>query len=115
MSNENGKRLTLDRASILIDARRELALPSRRLFGKRLLTLGGLTMLTGCSLTDDESVDTFLNAVSRLNDRAQAMLFDPNRLAPTLPKRKSPGRFRSMRSTASTTYLTSTRRIIGCN
>jgi len=33
----------------LIDARRELAMPSRRLFGKRLLTLGGLTMLTGCS------------------------------------------------------------------
>jgi len=46
----------LDRESILIDARRELAMPSRRLFGKRLLTLGGLTMLTGCSLTDDDSV-----------------------------------------------------------
>ncbi|MDN7935059.1 molybdopterin-dependent oxidoreductase [Burkholderia metallica] len=84
MNEENGKkRPMLDRASILIDVRRELALPSRRLFGKRLLTLGGLTMLTGCSLTDDESVDTFLSAVSRLNDRAQAMLFDPNGLAPT--------------------------------
>ena len=38
----------LDSESILIDARRELAMPSRRLFGKRLLTLGGLSMLTGC-------------------------------------------------------------------
>jgi hypothetical protein len=33
----------LDRASILIDARRELSMPSRRLFGKQLLTLGGLS------------------------------------------------------------------------
>ncbi|RZF26568.1 molybdopterin-binding protein [Paraburkholderia sp. UYCP14C] len=74
---------TLDRASILIDAKRELAMPSRRLFGKQLLTLGGLSMLTGCSLTDDASVNHFLTAVSRLNDRAQAALFDPKQLAPT--------------------------------
>ncbi|CAE6741532.1 molybdopterin-dependent oxidoreductase [Paraburkholderia nemoris] len=73
----------LDRESILIDARRELAMPSRRLFGKRLLTLGGLSMLTGCSLTDNDSVTAFLTAVSRLNDRAQAALFDPKQLAPT--------------------------------
>ena len=43
----------LDRESILIDARRELSMPSRRLFGKQLLTIGGLSMLTGCSLTDE--------------------------------------------------------------
>ena len=69
--------------SMLIDARRELAMPSRRLFGKRMLTLGGLSMLTGCSITDDKSVNTLLTAVSRLNDRAQALLFDPKQLAPT--------------------------------
>lgn len=73
----------LDRESILIDVRRELSMPSRRLFGKQLLSLGGLSMLTGCSLTDDESVNKFLTAVSRLNDRAQAALFDPRQLAPT--------------------------------
>ncbi|WP_027212101.1 molybdopterin-dependent oxidoreductase [Burkholderia sp. WSM2232] len=73
----------LDRESILIDARRELSIPSRRLFGKQLLSLGGLSLLTGCSLTDDESVNKFLVAVSRLNDRAQAALFDPKLLAPT--------------------------------
>ncbi|SMG12232.1 molybdopterin-dependent oxidoreductase [Paraburkholderia susongensis] len=73
----------LDRASILTDAKRELSMPSRRLFGKQLLTLGGLSMLTGCSLTDDDSVNKFLTAVSRLNDRAQAALFDPRQLAPT--------------------------------
>ncbi|CAB3690199.1 Putative protein-methionine-sulfoxide reductase subunit YedZ1 [Paraburkholderia phenoliruptrix] len=73
----------LDRESILIDARRELSMPSRRLFGRQLLSLGGLSLLTGCSLTDDESVNKFLTAVSRLNDRAQAALFNPKLLAPT--------------------------------
>jgi len=75
--------MTVDRESLAIDVRRELDAPSRRLFGKRILTLGGLTMLTGCSLTDEASVETFLSRVSRMNDRVQAWLFDPNRLAPT--------------------------------
>ncbi|MCP3022089.1 molybdopterin-dependent oxidoreductase [Cupriavidus basilensis] len=74
---------TLDRRLILRDAVRELDMPSRRLFAKRAITLGGLTMLTGCSLTDDASVERFLTAVSRFNDRVQGWLFDPNRLAPT--------------------------------
>jgi DMSO/TMAO reductase YedYZ molybdopterin-dependent catalytic subunit len=73
----------LDHASILIDVRRELAMPSRRLFTQRALTLGGLSLLTGCSLTDDASVNRFLMSVSRFNDRVQAWLFDPKRLAPT--------------------------------
>ncbi|MCC8395521.1 molybdopterin-dependent oxidoreductase [Paraburkholderia sp. MMS20-SJTR3] len=73
----------IDLASLSIDVRGELDMPSRRLFGKRILTLGGLAMLTGCSLSDDKSVDTFLASVSRMNDRVQAWLFDPNRLAPT--------------------------------
>ncbi|GJG94289.1 molybdopterin-dependent oxidoreductase [Cupriavidus pauculus] len=81
--NPKSSRPTVDLKSVAIDVRRELELPSRRLFGKRILTLGGLTMLTGCSLTDDASVETFLSRVSRMNDRVQAWLFDPNRLAPT--------------------------------
>ncbi|MGI4813392.1 MAG: molybdopterin-dependent oxidoreductase [Janthinobacterium lividum] len=74
---------SLDRKLILADAKRELALPTRRLFAKRVLTLGGLTMLTGCDLTNDKSVTNFLTQVSRLNDRVQGLLFDPNKLAPT--------------------------------
>jgi DMSO/TMAO reductase YedYZ molybdopterin-dependent catalytic subunit len=77
------KRMDIDRESLLIDVRRELDMPSRRLFGKRVLTLGGLAMLTGCSLSDNKSVETFLTRVSRMNDSVQAWLFDPNRLAPT--------------------------------
>lgn len=75
--------VTLDRNLILHDAVRELDMPSRRLFAKRAVTLGGLSMLTGCSLTDDASVERFLAAVSRFNDRVQGWLFDPGRLAPT--------------------------------
>jgi len=47
------------------------------------LSLGALTMLTGCNLSDGDAVDKALWAVSRFNDRVQAWLFDPNRLAPT--------------------------------
>ncbi|WP_321963294.1 molybdopterin-dependent oxidoreductase [Paraburkholderia sp. J7] len=83
MKTPDHKIIELDRAAILADARRELDMPSRRLFGKRMLTLGGLSLLTGCTITDDASVNTFLTAVSRLNDRVQGWLFDPTRLAPT--------------------------------
>jgi len=76
----------LDRKLILHDARRELSVPSRRLFGRQAITLGGLLLLTGCSLTDESSVESFLMAVSRFNDRVQGWLFDPNRLAPTYPE-----------------------------
>jgi DMSO/TMAO reductase YedYZ molybdopterin-dependent catalytic subunit len=76
-------RYRLDRRSLEIDVRRELEMPSRRRFNRRILTRGGLTMLTGCTLVDDASVNDFLVKVSRMNDRVQAWLFDPKRLAPT--------------------------------
>ena len=73
-------------AEILKDAGRQieqLAIPSRRLFGRQALSLGALSMLTGCSLTDDKSVEAMLKSVSRFNDDVQGFLFDPTRLAPT--------------------------------
>jgi len=84
--SKSGEIVKLDRKLILHDATRELSAPSRRLFGKRAITLGGLLLLTGCSLTDESSVESFLMAVSRFNDRVQGWLFDPNRLAPTYPE-----------------------------
>ena len=69
--------------ALLRETERALAAPARRLFAQRVLTLGGLSMLTGCSISDDKSVNAFLTQVSRLNDRVQGLLFDPNRLAPT--------------------------------
>ena len=76
----------LDAASIIKDAQKELRAPARRLFGKRILTLGGLAMLSGCDLTNDKSVNAMLRKMSSFNDGAQALLFNPNRLAPTYPE-----------------------------
>jgi DMSO/TMAO reductase YedYZ molybdopterin-dependent catalytic subunit len=58
---------------------------NRRLMLKHSLSVGALTMLTGCNLQDGDAVDRVLWAMSRWNDRVQAWLFDPNRLAPTYP------------------------------
>jgi DMSO/TMAO reductase YedYZ molybdopterin-dependent catalytic subunit len=77
------RKLSLDGAAVLHDAMRQLAQPARRLFLQRSLTLGGLSMLTGCSLGDGASVEKALAAMSRFNDDVQAKLFDPQRLAPT--------------------------------
>lgn len=76
----------LDTQLILKDAKRELAQPQRRLFAKQLLTLGGLSLLSGCTLTDQASVNAMLRRISRFNDRVQAWLFDPAQLAPTYPE-----------------------------
>lgn len=47
------------------------------------MSLGALTMLTGCDITDGDAVQKALTAVSRWNDRVQAAIFSPTRLAPT--------------------------------
>lgn len=60
--------------------------PARRLFMQRSLSLGGLSLLTGCVITDNESAEKALLKISKMNDKVQAWLFDPNRLAPTYPE-----------------------------
>ncbi|MEK7321679.1 MAG: molybdopterin-dependent oxidoreductase [Pseudomonadota bacterium] len=57
----------------------------RRLLLKGALSVGALGLLTGCNITNQESVRKTLWTMSRWNDRIQAALFDPNRLAPTYP------------------------------
>lgn len=48
------------------------------------LTLGGAALLTGCDLSDDDSVvDRALWSMLRFNDAVQAALFNPVRLART--------------------------------
>src|SRR5262245_41180155 len=56
---------------------------ARRGFLKGSLSLGALTLLTGCDVTHTDDVQAVLNATSRWNDRVQAALFNPNRLMPT--------------------------------
>jgi DMSO/TMAO reductase YedYZ molybdopterin-dependent catalytic subunit len=79
-------RLAIDGEAALKEAvNRISARPARREFLRRSLTLGGLAMLTGCTLIDEASVETALTRISRMNDEVQGWLFDPNRLAPTYP------------------------------
>jgi DMSO/TMAO reductase YedYZ molybdopterin-dependent catalytic subunit len=47
------------------------------------LSLGALTLLGGCDVTDNAGSQTVLRAVSGWNDRVQGFLFRPNHLAPT--------------------------------
>jgi len=76
----------VDGDAVVKEALQRLDLPSRRLFMRRALTLGGLSLLTGCAIVDEHSAERALMKVSRFNDQVQAWLFDPNRLAPTYPE-----------------------------
>ena len=66
----------------------------RRLFLRQGLSLGALTLLTGCDVTDTSAVQSVLNGISRWNDRAQAALFNPRRLMPTYPESEAVRDFR---------------------
>jgi DMSO/TMAO reductase YedYZ molybdopterin-dependent catalytic subunit len=67
----------------LSDHRRALQKVERRLLLRRGLSIGALTMLTGCNLQDNDTVDRVLWAMSRWNDRVQAAIFGGDRLAKT--------------------------------
>jgi DMSO/TMAO reductase YedYZ molybdopterin-dependent catalytic subunit len=54
----------------------------RRLFLKQSLSLGALTLLTGCDVTDIGAVRSITAAMSKWNDGVQAALFSQTRLAP---------------------------------
>ncbi len=64
---------------------KEIKLIERRLFLKKGLSLGALTMLSGCTLGDD-AVQQMLTTMSRWNDGVQGWLFDPSRLATEYPE-----------------------------
>lgn len=67
-------------------SRPAIARIERRLFLRQSLSLGALTLLSGCNVTDAESVQKVLTGMSGWNDRVQAWLFDPGRLAPEFPE-----------------------------
>src|SRR5437660_10894614 len=60
--------------------------PTRRRFLRGGASLGALAFLTGCDIIDGPSAEKALRLVSGFNDRVQAWVFDPNRLAPTYPE-----------------------------
>lgn len=67
---------------------------SRRTFAGRTLSLGALTFLTGCDISNDDAVQAALARVSAWNDRVQGWLFDGTKLAPTFAERDAVKDFR---------------------
>ena len=56
---------------------------NRRNVLRGAMSLGALTMLTGCDVSEDDPVQRALRAVSSWNDRVQEAIFRPDHLAPT--------------------------------
>jgi DMSO/TMAO reductase YedYZ molybdopterin-dependent catalytic subunit len=80
----NGSMKKPDRG--LVALTRDIVKLERRLFFRQGLSLGALTMLSGCDITDAETVQKVLWRMSQWNDRVQAALFDQNKLAPIYPE-----------------------------
>ena len=75
-----------DTGAILKEAARRLDVPTRRLFLRNAIGLGSLTLLSGCDVADGVSAERMLQSMSDFNDRVQALLFDPGKLAPEYPE-----------------------------
>jgi DMSO/TMAO reductase YedYZ molybdopterin-dependent catalytic subunit len=69
--------------SVLKENRKLVADINRRGLLRGAGSLGALTMLTGCDVTENDSVQKVLRAVSAWNDDVQELIFRPNHLAPT--------------------------------
>ena len=67
----------------LKDQRPQIEKLERRLFLKQGLSLGALSLLTGCNLEDNDTVDRILWTMSHWNDEVQAALFSPTKLVRT--------------------------------
>jgi DMSO/TMAO reductase YedYZ molybdopterin-dependent catalytic subunit len=76
----------VDAKLLIKDAAKRLPDPTRRFFLRGAASLGALTFLTGCDIVDGVSAERALRAIDRFNDKAQAWLFNPNKLAPTYPE-----------------------------
>lgn len=85
MIRKPNRKIAVDGAAVVREALGRIESPSRRRLLQRSLTLGGLALLTGCTMSDENSVEQALVKVSRFNDRVQGWIFDPNKLAPTYP------------------------------
>ena len=75
----------VDARLLVRDAAKLMPGPTRRLFLRGGASLGALAFLTGCDIIDGASAERVLMKVSYFNDRAQAWLFNPDKLAPTYP------------------------------
>src|SRR3954451_9336578 len=76
----------VDKQLLVGDAARIMPDLARRRFIAGGASLGALTLLTGCDVSDSFSAQQILKKVSKFNDGVQAFIFNPNALAPTFPE-----------------------------
>ena len=76
----------VDPKLLIKDAAKLMPNPARRAFLRGAASVGALTFLTGCDIVDSDAAEGVLRRISRFNDRVQAWLFNPNKLAPTYPE-----------------------------
>jgi DMSO/TMAO reductase YedYZ molybdopterin-dependent catalytic subunit len=76
----------VDKKLLIKDATKLMPDLTRRRFITGGASLGALTMLTGCDVVDSSSAEDLLKHVSKFNDAVQALIFNPNTLAPTFPE-----------------------------
>jgi hypothetical protein len=93
----------VDKTLLVRDAVKTMPDLTRRRFISGGASLGALTLLTGCDVTDSFSAEEMLKQVSKFNDGVQALIFNPNAMAPTFPESAITNRSRSMPITTSMT------------
>jgi DMSO/TMAO reductase YedYZ molybdopterin-dependent catalytic subunit len=76
----------VDKSLLLRDAVKTLPDLTRRRFISGGASLGALTLLTGCDVSDSFSAEEMLKQVSKFNDGVQAWMFNPDAMAPTFPE-----------------------------
>src|SRR5260370_2684381 len=75
----------VDKKLLVRDAAKAMPDLTRRRFISAGASLGALTLLTGCDVSDSFSAEEMLRKVSKFNDGVQAWMFNPDALAPTFP------------------------------
>ncbi len=86
MTKINKKPAGVDPQLLIKDAAKLLPHSSRRMFLRGAVSLGALSMLTGCDIIDGPTSENALRVISRFNDRVQALLFSETTLAPEYPE-----------------------------
>src|SRR6201988_4199100 len=76
----------IDKKLLIRDAAKSMPDLTRRRFISGGASLGALTLLTGCDVTDSFSAEEMLKKVSKFNDAVQAAIFNPDAMAPTFPE-----------------------------
>src|SRR3979490_1983205 len=73
----------VDKQLLVRDAVKAMPDLARRRFIAGGASFGALTLLTGCDRPDSFTAEEMLKKVSKFNDGVQALIFNPDALAPT--------------------------------